>query len=87
MSDPEATEPELSTNDGTISVADIVNRTFAVEIAANMVGLRDTQGRPDVHDPDSPKGRAEFEQFLSDMNDPTQGHPRSPSNTPTKPAA
>ncbi|MGY6653545.1 hypothetical protein ACXIZN_15360 [Amycolatopsis sp. TRM77291] len=62
----EATRLELVGNDGTVAEADIVDGTFAAEIAVDMVSLRDAKGRLEGHEPGSDEGRAEFERLMTD---------------------
>lgn len=63
---PEAARLELRANDGTVAEADIVDGTFAAEIAVDMVSLRHARERLEAHEADSPEGRAEFERLLAD---------------------
>lgn len=62
----EAARLELVGNDGTVAEADIVDGTFAAEIAVDMVSLRDAKGRLESHEPGSDEGRAEFERLMAD---------------------
>ncbi|EMD22965.1 hypothetical protein C791_7782 [Amycolatopsis azurea DSM 43854] len=50
----------------TVAEADVVDGTFAAEIAVDMVSLRDARGRLEAHDSGSDEGRAEFERLLAD---------------------
>lgn len=62
---PEAVRLELITGH-TVAEADIVDGTFAAEIAVDMVSLRDARGRLEAHEAASEEGRAEFERLLAD---------------------
>ncbi|MFK0251498.1 hypothetical protein ACIQUM_42940 [Amycolatopsis azurea] len=62
---PEAARLELVAG-RTVAEADVVDGTFAVEIAVDMVSLRDARGRLEAHDSRSDEGRAEFERLLAD---------------------
>ncbi|MFD5089493.1 hypothetical protein ACFWMR_02750 [Amycolatopsis thailandensis] len=63
---PEAARLELVCDDGTVAEADIVDGTYAAELAVDMVSLRDANGRLSVHEAGSEESRAEFERVLVD---------------------
>ncbi|MER6669982.1 hypothetical protein ABT256_35865 [Amycolatopsis japonica] len=63
---PGAARLELRASDGTVAEADVVDGTFAAEIAVDMVSLRHARERLEAHEAASAEGRAEFERLMAD---------------------
>ncbi|RKT53664.1 hypothetical protein [Saccharothrix australiensis] len=63
---PGAARVELVREDGGVGRADVVDRTFAVEMEIDMVTLRDAKARLEATESTSAEGRAEFEKLLSE---------------------
>ncbi|RSN29064.1 hypothetical protein DMC61_21345 [Amycolatopsis sp. WAC 04169] len=63
---PGAARLELHASDGTVAEADVVDGTFAAEIAVDMAGLRHARERLEAHEAASAEGRAEFERLMAD---------------------
>ncbi|WP_394361917.1 hypothetical protein [Amycolatopsis sp. SB7-3] len=63
---PGAARLELHASDGTVAEAEVVDGTFAAEIAVDMVSLRHARERLEAHEAASTEGRAEFERLMAD---------------------
>ncbi|MGW4129873.1 hypothetical protein [Amycolatopsis japonica] len=63
---PGAARLELHASDGTVAEADVVDGTFAAEIAVDMASLRHARERLEAHEAASAEGRAEFERLMAD---------------------